>query len=272
MSTRKEWSRWLPILMYHRVVEKISDPDPYGNCINAAVFDRQMRWFSDHGYRCLRLSDVAEIMDQEDPARRLPRRAFVITFDDGYADTYHCAWPILRHYGCAATVFLVTDTVGGTNDFDRSLGFGKVQMLSESQVLAMQAGGFEFGSHSCSHPADLTKLTDRELEHEVVDSKRYIESLLDTRCNGFCYPHGKLDAQVEAAVERAGYSLACGAVGTRMSTFCLGRSDAARWTARTLRLGLVSRGLKYRISHGTFGLGRMPSFLRTGLLHPRVGA
>ena len=242
--------------MYHRVVPKLAQPDPTGNCISADAFESQLRWLANRGYTCLPLSAIAGAPDLDEHLDSLPTRAFAITFDDGYTDTYDCAWPILRRYGFTATVFLVTDWIGGFNEFDRSLGLDPVPLLAEAQVREMHAAGIDFGSHTCSHPDDLTLLTEPALSHELVDSKRALESLLDAPCYDFCYPHGKQNASVEAAVEKAGYLLACGAVGTRLTRFCLNRVEATRWTGRRLVLGLMERDVKWR--------------LRNRLLEPRL--
>jgi peptidoglycan/xylan/chitin deacetylase (PgdA/CDA1 family) len=44
---------------------------------------------------------------------RLPRRAVVLTFDDGYGDNYLHAWPILKKYRLPATFFVVTGALDG---------------------------------------------------------------------------------------------------------------------------------------------------------------
>src|ERR1044071_7430526 len=44
---------------------------------------------------------------------RLPKRALSITFDDGYADNYNVAAPILLRLGLAATFFVATGFLDG---------------------------------------------------------------------------------------------------------------------------------------------------------------
>ena len=232
--------RWPSILMYHRLVARLDAPDPTGNSISAAAFESQLQWLLGRRYACLPLAAIAA-------GGSLPNRAFAITFDDGYRDNYEVAWPILRRFGLTATVFLVTDCIGGVNEFDRGLGPYPVPMLTPSQIRDMHAGGIDFGSHTCSHPADLTALSGEALNHELGDSRRTIESLLGASCTAFCYPHGKHDATVEAAVEDAGYALATGAVGTLLARYGLSRVDAARWSGATLRLGLIEREFKWRV-------------------------
>ena len=227
--------------MYHRVVDRLDAPDPTGNSITAGAFESQLRWFLRRRYTCIPLPAIAAAESS------LPDRAFAITFDDGYRDNYEVAWPILRRCGLAATIFLVTDCIGRVNEFDRGVGPYPVPMLGDSQIREMHAAGIDFGSHTCSHPDDLTALSGATLTHELVDSKRTIESMLDATCTAFCYPHGKQDAAVEAAVKNAGYAVATGAVGTRLTRYGLSRLDAARWTGATLRVGLMEREVKWRV-------------------------
>jgi peptidoglycan/xylan/chitin deacetylase (PgdA/CDA1 family) len=46
---------------------------------------------------------------------RLP--SIIVTFDDGYADNVHVAWPILERYDIPATFFIVSGYVGQTQEF-----------------------------------------------------------------------------------------------------------------------------------------------------------
>lgn len=74
----------------------------------AESFDRLVgklkRWFN-----VIPLDDAAERLVQ----RRLPRRPLCITFDDGYADNYRVALPILRKHGLPATFFIATGYLDG---------------------------------------------------------------------------------------------------------------------------------------------------------------
>ncbi|MPY87940.1 MAG: polysaccharide deacetylase family protein [Luteitalea sp.] len=79
--------------------------------------------------------------------------------------------------------------------------------LNWAQLREMAAHGIEIASHSCSH-ARLTLCTAQELEHEMLDSKRRIEEMLDRPVRSFCYPFGKpadVNAIVRQAVVDAGY-------------------------------------------------------------------
>ena len=96
--------RSLAVLTYHRVDDPERRPWLYPGLVSAtpAEFARQVAWLA---ARCAVVS-MAEVLAT--PARRLPRRATLITFDDGYADLAEHAWPVLRDAGLPATLFLAT--------------------------------------------------------------------------------------------------------------------------------------------------------------------
>lgn len=104
----RDWrGEQLRILAYHRVldVEGRDEDFPFDLDLVSAgsrAFADQMRFLRNH-YQPLRLGDLPELIDK---GRGLPRRAVVVTFDDGYDDNYRIAFPILRELGIPATFFV----------------------------------------------------------------------------------------------------------------------------------------------------------------------
>lgn len=237
---------WVPILLYHRVVAVPPRHDPAGNCVDVATFGSHLRWLAKRGYRCVTLPDVGALLGQGATRATRAKRLVAITFDDGYEDTYLQAWPVLRRYGCTATVFLVSDIIGGENEFDARAGYERVRMLGGDQIRELHRAGIAVGSHSCSHPI-LTTLPDAPLRHEVADSRRAIETILDAPVDLFAYPHSKVDARVEAAVAGAGYRLACAGVGTSFTPLRLHRVAPPVWGGPSVEAVIAWRDLKRRV-------------------------
>ena len=106
----------LMILIFHRVHRT---PDPlFPNELDAAKFDALLQILQT-SFRVLPLRSAVTAMREGS----LPSRALAITFDDGYADNYTDAFPILRDLSLPATVFLTTGPVetGQSLWFDRVL-------------------------------------------------------------------------------------------------------------------------------------------------------
>lgn len=82
-----------------------------------------------------------------------------------------------------------------------------------SEIRDMVSDGIvSIGSHSIRHP-NLTTCTDQQLEEEIVESRRIIESRVGGECRLFCYPGGKYNDRVKQSVIRAGYKCALAVKG-----------------------------------------------------------
>ena len=87
---------------------------------------------------------------------------------------------------------------------------GDFQPLTWDQVGEMYDNGIEFGSHTCSHPI-LSTLTSEKLNHEILDSKREMETRLGVEISSFSYPNGQpedINDIVIQMTQKAGYSCA----------------------------------------------------------------
>jgi peptidoglycan/xylan/chitin deacetylase (PgdA/CDA1 family) len=180
-----------PILMYHyiRVVDQAGDPLGYELSVTPDDFDRQMAWLRDQGYAGLRMEAVTRCLRGEAPC---PAKAVALTFDDGYADAYIDALPILKRYGLSATFYIVSSFVGQPG------------YMTWEQVAALRDAGMEIGAHTVSH-LDLTSLDWGTAGYEIAQSKADIEQHIGGSVTSFCYPTGLYNPTIEEQVRAAGY-------------------------------------------------------------------
>lgn len=186
-----------PILMLHEVSAP-TELKMMSLAISPERFRRFMERLARQGYT----SALPTEWDRHTAGRRV-----ILTFDDAYEDFMNNAFPVLARLGFRATVFVVVDRIGKTNEWDAAGGFKSKRLLTLEQIRELHLHGVHFGSHSLTH-ARLTDLPDRELEREVGDSKRKLEDLLGAEVSSFAYPWGLADMRVRGAVARAGYKVA----------------------------------------------------------------
>lgn len=98
----------LRILAYHRVLESVQ-PEGFDFDLELISADRsgfhaQMSLLK-RSFSPMSFQDVIDCLDQDE---RLPPRAVLVTFDDGYDDNYRVAYPVLRDLGMSAMFFVST--------------------------------------------------------------------------------------------------------------------------------------------------------------------
>lgn len=195
----------LPVLMYHSVGPLRPGFDPFLT-ISPEMLEGDLRWIKEHGYTPIRCTDwIGYLRDGVD----LPDKPVLLTFDDAYRDTAQFGLPILRKYGYTGTVFVVTNQIGGTNQWDLPLGLSQQPLMSADEIREWAAQGIEFGAHSCSH-ADLRRISKEELHQELKGSREALEQLLGVPVPAFAYPYGYInDKVIEAARAHFDLALTC---------------------------------------------------------------
>jgi peptidoglycan/xylan/chitin deacetylase (PgdA/CDA1 family) len=155
-------------------------------------FRQQMNYLDDHGFHPVTLDHLRAYFAG---TRTLPDRPVVLTFDDGYADFYTEAFPVLKQHHFKAVAYVVSGFVGNPG-----------VSVTADQVREMDAYGIEIGAHTVNH-VDLTR-AGGSLWYEVKGSKDALEAMVGHPVLDFCYPSGRVNAAVVAAVQAAGYQSA----------------------------------------------------------------
>jgi peptidoglycan/xylan/chitin deacetylase (PgdA/CDA1 family) len=187
----------LPVLLYHQVGPRRPGTNPELT-LSPERFEAQIRFLGRRGYRAIGPSQWVDWCHRGQP---LPAKPLLITFDDGYADIAQFALPILRRFDFAATVYVVTGQIGGTNLWDqRQWGSAVHRLMSAEQIRYWAGQGIGFGAHTRSHP-DLTLQSSEELKEEIDGSAADLASIVGSRPVSFAYPYGIYDTRVRDCVQ-----------------------------------------------------------------------
>jgi len=197
-ALQREFGVRLPVLLYHHVGPSRPGIIP-GLTVSPQRFERHVRWLARRGYTGICPSDWARWRRE---GKGLPDKPVLLTFDDGHEDLVEYAFPVLRHYGFGAAVYIVTGQLGGTNAWDRAPSSIALRLMTANQIRCWAAQGIEFGAHSRTH-ANLPTLSAHELEEEVVGSGKDLESILGSRLVSFAYPYGFHNQAVDDCARRA---------------------------------------------------------------------
>jgi peptidoglycan/xylan/chitin deacetylase (PgdA/CDA1 family) len=245
------------ILMFHRVCPEVTSPRLRGNSgleVTPEYLEKLIIYFSSKGYEFLSLDDVYKRLSE----KKFKKKFLAFTFDDGYADNYEFAYPILKKHGIPSTIYLSTnypdhkigpwwcsleelllkndslnfDLAQKTYKFktvtlpDKEEAFIKIRyllmagrednpgsrineffsffhidpaelakelMLSWEQIIELSKDPrIDFGAHTINH-FPLNKLSQEIIKHEVLESQKKIESMIQRKVSHFSYPFGSND-------------------------------------------------------------------------------
>jgi len=239
------------VLLYHQFKaagERI--PPMFRWTMNQDVFESEMKYIHDNGYKVIPMSDLLKFLRHE---ITLPSNCVCITIDDGYKSAIVYAAPVLKQYGYPWTFFIYPDFI--------TTGEGP-GAASWNDLLELQKEGVDIESHSMTHPnLKLHKqkvkgvwhnFTPEEyaawLNNETVGSKAELEQKMGKPITCFAYPYGEYNTQVEDAAIAAGYeaifTVADNPVHATTSLHSIGRytmtTDVLKNFAAYLRQGALA--------------------------------
>ena len=177
----------VPILMYHVIGElPPTAPNP-SLWVSRAELTAHVQALSRAGYHAVTLERVWDAWHHKG---KLPSKPVVLSFDDGYSGHARDALPTLAAVGWAGVLNLELSNLKG--------------MGGTKAVKRLLAAGWELDAHTLTHP-DLTTLDAAQLREQVRGSRTRLRQLFGVEASFFCYPSGRYDDTVIAAVKRAGY-------------------------------------------------------------------
>jgi peptidoglycan/xylan/chitin deacetylase (PgdA/CDA1 family) len=253
------------ILMYHRIAPWTEGtPRPTWN-VTPDQFRRQLAGLLSRGYQPWPLRRALAAQRAGQP---VPRRAFVVTFDDGYENVYSHAWPILKELSVPATVFIVTSYLD-TNcvlPFDDWTAAGSDAVpadawrpLGARQCAEMlEHGLIEIGSHTHTHGNFLGRIA--AFRGDLNRSLAALRDRFGVAQAPFAFPYGCCDLELAEIVRQSGATCALTTeprlVSPCVDPFWWGRFNvSANDTATTLTLKL---GGWYSILRDAWRCARLP--------------
>ena len=174
--------------------------DDSGSVISTppSVFRRQIESLADSGLPVVPLNKVSTTPG-----------SVALTFDDGFQNLAEHAFPLLDRFGMPATVFVVSEFCGRSNQWPTQPqgGIPILPLLGWDQLKSISPR-ISIGAHTASHP-HLPSLAAQDCERELRECRDEIADRLGRPVEHMAYPYGDSSPAVRLAANRY-FQLAAG--------------------------------------------------------------
>lgn len=188
VNSNADQSAFVPVLMYHRTTDQVSPGD---HSITLSRFEQHLQMLKREQYTTITISQLTDIMLGK---TKMPNKAVVLTFDDGWRDNLDAA-KVMEKYNISGTFFVCS---GFFHD-NQYVSSQDIHQISNNQL-------FEIGAHSHTHFMDwinkLETLDTRTMVGELVMSKRILEQITQKPVKSFAWPFGH---HSEESIQYAAY-------------------------------------------------------------------
>jgi peptidoglycan/xylan/chitin deacetylase (PgdA/CDA1 family) len=203
------------VLYYHSV------PRRYQGC-----FEEQMKMVA---------SRITPVALGDRYSRSSFTHSVAITFDDALESFVESAVPVLLRLKIPATVFAVTDALGGKPTWGESYYSSDERVMSAKQLVSLPPDLISVGSHTLTH-THLVSLSEPAAAMEISHSREKLERLLDRPVTWFSFPYGEFNDHTVRLCQQAGYNRVFTTepvlVSGSQDQFVVGRVAADPWDWR----------------------------------------
>lgn len=186
----------IAVLTYHGVVDEVKDKKSVD--ISVDYFEKQMKWLSDNHYKTITMD---EFYNWKKGKIKLPRKSVMITFDDGWKNTYTKALPIMEKYKIVSNVFVVWK-------YSENCTLNNEEIyINEKDVknIMQKHKSLKIFSHSYN----LHNQEDANSKnYDKYDNDMKIVSKFDKDVKYYAYPFGIRNEQYKKALKNNDYKLA----------------------------------------------------------------
>jgi peptidoglycan/xylan/chitin deacetylase (PgdA/CDA1 family) len=180
------------VLMYHHIQEEetAKKNGQTGLTVTPEFFRKHLQYLKDNGYSVI---TMAELKNFFNGGVALPKKAVMITIDDGYKDNYEKAYPILKEFGMKATIFTATGLLNNS-------GYMTWDDLNQMKDLVY------FANHTWSHHSSAG--TKEKLTEEITRADKQLSEHGLNPNKIFAYPYGNPGKTAEDILKANGYEIA----------------------------------------------------------------
>lgn len=226
----------IPILLYHHLSETEAESD---TVLSPANFERQVKLLYENGYQTVSFEDLLQFVEN---GKKMPEKAVVITFDDGYYSNYEYAFPILQKYGFEATIFVIGHSIGqdmykdtgykitphfGTQEMQEMLASGLIKIHSHTYDMH-QWSAYESGDVIRENMLPLAGESEEEytqaLRQDVEKQDKIFAECGLNKSNVLAFPTGKYTSLTDEILISCGYDVTVTTNESKINTLVQGQS------------------------------------------------
>ena len=195
------------VLAYHHFMSKEEkakyDPNNY-NIIDTENFEEQLKYLKENNYNSISIEQLECFMKNE---CEIPKKAILITIDDGNISSYYKALPILEKYDFHSAIFIIGSRTLETtyNCSPENYCFIGKDLVNDirNNHKSMAIGSHSYGLHDLIDNKNPIDILDYEKLYEDV---LLAKEMLNTKC--YAYPFGRYNDKIEKALKKANYQMA----------------------------------------------------------------